>query len=143
MSDPGGAPDDREESNDGGGSTDDELVDHPIDGNAVVLATAKASVGPGRMRDLLVAAESHVADRREAYRRRYEVVHEGDGTLVFLAPEGHWADVGAELGITDREADALRRAHAEHLRRLGSVHDRREEFEHALGIREAVVVGTD
>ncbi|QLG29461.1 hypothetical protein HUG10_09325 [Halorarum halophilum] len=114
-----------------------------MDGNAVVLATAKASVGPGRMRDLLVAAASHLADRREAYRRRYEVVHDDDETLVFLVPEGHWADLGAELGTTDREADALRRAHEEHLRRLGSVHDRREEFEHALGIREAVVITTD
>lgn len=137
MSDPGGPPDD------GARPTDDEPVEHPIDGNAVVLATAKASVGPGRMRDLLVAAADHLADRRGAYRRRYEVVHEDDAALVFLAPDGHWADLGAELGISDREADALRRAHGEHLRRLGSVHDRREEFEHALGIREAVVIGTD
>lgn len=131
MTDPGGTPD------------DDGPADHPIDGNALMLATAKASVGPGRMGDLLSAAAGHLVDRREAYHRRYEVVHEGDATLVFLVPEGHWADLGAELGITDRKADALRRAHEEHLRRLGSVHDRREEFEHALGIREAVVVATD
>lgn len=152
MTDPADEPDDLPEStgqdehddshaNHQDGVQGDRPEDHPIDGNALMLATAKASVGPARMRELLVAAAERLADRREDYRRRFEAVHDGDGTLVLLTPEGHWAEVGAELGVPDREADALRRAHEEHLRRLGSRLDRREEFETALELREAVVIG--
>ena len=121
----------------------DRSGSHPIDGNAVMLATAKASVVPRRMRELLVAAGDRLAEQREDYRRRYEDVHDGDGTLVLLVPEGHWAEFGGEFGVSDREADALRRAHEEHLRRLGSRLDRREEFDRALELREAVVVATE
>ena len=60
---------------------------------------------------------------------------------VFLVPDGHWADVGFELDLPEREVDALRRAHAQQLRRIGTRTDRREELETALEIREAVVVG--
>lgn len=116
---------------------------HPIDGNALLLAAAKASVGPERLPKLLRTVAAELATRRADYGRRFEAVHERDGTLVVLVPEGHWADLGGELGIREREADALRRAHEEHLRRLGSQLDRREEFEHALELREAVVVGTE
>ena len=45
------------------------------------------------------------------------------------------------MGLEEREWKALRRAHAEHLRRLGGDIDRRREFETALELREAVVVG--
>ncbi|QLG64001.1 hypothetical protein HUG12_06330 [Halorarum salinum] len=112
-----------------------------MDGNALLLATAKASVGPERLPALLGTAAAELAARRDDYERRFEAVHERDGTLVVLVPEGHWADLGGDLGLGEREADALRRAHEEHLRRLGSQLDRREEFEHALELREAVVVG--
>jgi len=55
-------------------------------------------------------------------------------------PEGHWAEVCSDLGLPEREVDAVRRAHAQQLRRVGSKTDRREEFETALEIREAVVI---
>ena len=45
------------------------------------------------------------------------------------------------MAIDQREWKALRRAHAEHLQRLGGDLDRSEEFETALDLREAVVVG--
>jgi hypothetical protein len=61
---------------------------------------------------------------------------------VFFVEEGHWAEVGTEFGLDPREWKALRRVHAEHLKRLGSDLDRREEFETALEVREAVVIGT-
>ena len=44
------------------------------------------------------------------------------------------------MGFEEREWTALRRAHAEHLQRIGSNLDRRREFETALELREAVVV---
>ena len=45
------------------------------------------------------------------------------------------------MALDEREWEALRRAHAEHLQRLGGDIDRRREFETALELREAVVVG--
>ena len=45
------------------------------------------------------------------------------------------------MGLEEREWQALRRAHAAHLRELGDDLDRSEEFETPLGFREAVVLG--
>ena len=56
-------------------------------------------------------------------------------------PTDHWVSVGETLGLPEREIDAVRRAHAQQLKRIGSKTDRREEFETALEIREAVVIG--
>jgi hypothetical protein len=45
------------------------------------------------------------------------------------------------MALDEREWEALRRAHATHVRELGDDLDRSEEFETALGFREAVVIG--
>jgi hypothetical protein len=62
---------------------------------------------------------------------------------VFLVPRDHWGAVGERLGLAARERDAVRRAHEEQLRRVGSETGRRDEFEAALEIRSAVVIGVD
>jgi hypothetical protein len=51
--------------------------------------------------------------------------------------------VGERLGLTARECEAVRRAHEEQLRRVGTETGRREEFESALDIRSAAVVGVE
>ncbi|MFC6786430.1 hypothetical protein ACFQFH_11175 [Halobaculum halobium] len=128
---------------------------HPIDSNALMIAAATASVGPGRLPELLRVADEHLRERREEYDRSYECVddaHHADatddaggvddaGTTTYLVPDGHWGEVGDDLGLNRREADALRRAHEQHLLRLGTKRRRRREFESALELREAVVIG--
>jgi hypothetical protein len=106
----------------------------PIDPVPLRLAGAKASVSPERLPDLLRRAQADVVARLADYRRRYECVHEDDERAVFLVPTDHWREVGDRLGLRRREADAVRRAHDEQLRRL-------DEFDAALEIREAVVIG--
>lgn len=113
----------------------------PIDGNALVLAAAKASVSGERLPDLVDRVQAHLGARLPAYGRRYECVHEDGDLIVFFAEEGHWADLGGELGLDDREWQSVRRAHEEHLARLGADVDRRREFETALELREVVVIG--
>ena len=114
----------------------------PLDGQVLLLAAAKASVAPQRLPGLVDRAQAHLGPRLEEYRRTYECVAEEDDRAVFLVERDHWASVGNDLGLEEREVDALRRAHEEQLRRMGTVTDRRDEFESALDIREAVVVGT-
>lgn len=114
---------------------------HPIDGSALLIAGAKASVPVERLPDLLVAAQGHLAPQRDAYERRYELLDETPDAKTFLTEPGHWRDVGAALGWEPREADAAARAHAEQVRRRGRELGRAAEFETALEIREAVVVG--
>lgn len=114
----------------------------PLDGQVLRLAAAKASVVPRRLPQLVDRAQAHIGPRLEEYRRAYECVVEEDDRTVFLVERGHWDEVGEELGLDDREVDALRRAHEEQLRRTGTVDGRRDEFESALDIREAVVLGT-
>jgi hypothetical protein len=118
-----------------------DVPDGPLDGNAVVLAAAKASVSGERLPELVDRAQGLLAARSDRYERRYERVHEDDDGAVFLVEEGHWADLGAELDLECREWKALRRVHGEHLKQLGGTLDRRAEFETALDVREAVVIG--
>jgi hypothetical protein len=125
----------------GGDGPDDAGDDVPLDGDVLLLAGARASVSPDRLPDLVRRAQRHLAPRIGEYERSYETVDRDDGRAVFLVPTDHWAGVGEELGLEAREADALRRAHEQQLRRLGSKTGRREEFVTALEIREAVVVG--
>ncbi len=120
-----------------------DVPDGPLDGNAVVLAAAKASVSGERLPDLADRAQDLLATRRERYERRYECVYAGDDAAVFLVEEGHWADLGAELHLERREWKALRRVHGEHLKQLGGSLDRRAEFEAALDVREVVVIGAE
>lgn len=113
----------------------------PIDGDVLILASAKASVG-ARLPTLVDRAQDDLGPRLDDLRRRYETVHESTDRAVFLVERGFWADVGERLGVDGREADGLRRAHEEQLRHLGRRTGRLAEFETALEIREAVVVGT-
>lgn len=121
----------------------DSVSGDPIDGNALVLAAAKASISGERLPELVKRAQELLGTRYERYRRQYECVHEGDSSAAFFVEEGHWSDVGEELGLQTREWQALRRAHEEHLRQLGGELDRVEEFQTALDVRELVVIGTD
>ena len=113
---------------------------HPIDGGAVLIAGAKASVPLERLPPLLEAAQDHLAPRKADYERGYECVHADGDRLTFFAEPGHWRALGDELGFQPREADAIARAHAEQVRRIGQRSGRSAEFETALEIREAVVI---
>ncbi|WP_433623984.1 hypothetical protein [Halomicrococcus sp. NG-SE-24] len=114
---------------------------HPVDGQVVLLAGAKASVPLERIPDLLERVQADLGPRLDAVRRRFECVHEDGERAVFLVPDDHWRTVGDRLGFGRRERDAVRRAHEEQLLRLGRREDRREEFASALELRTAVVVG--
>lgn len=106
-----------------------------------MLASAKASVDPGTLSELLARVQADLADRLNAYRREFERVAKEDDRSVFLVPTDHWESTGDRLGLGRRETEAVARTHAEQLRRIGSDTDRREEFETALEIRQAVVIG--
>lgn len=113
----------------------------PIDGTALVKAGAVASVPLSRLPELLYRVQRHLRGRIDEYRRSYERIHADDEREAFLVEDGHWDQVGDELGLAGREADAVRRAHEAQVERFGSSEDRREEVETALEIRTAVVVG--
>ena len=119
----------------------DNVPGGPLDGNALVLAAAQASVSGERLPELVDRAQKHIEPKVEKYRREYELAHTDETQTVFFVEEGHWEAIGEELDLEAREWKALRRVHAEHLKRLGSDLGRREEFETALELREAVVVG--
>jgi len=113
----------------------------PFDGPVLLIASAKASVPPDRLPVLLRRAQTHLRDGRDRYERRFERVVSTRDRAVFLVPADHWSAVGDRLGFDRRETDAVRRTHEEQLHRLGSDLGRSEEFEAALDIRQAVVIG--
>lgn len=126
----------------GRGPTGATVSDHPIDGQVLLIAGAKASVPLDRLPELLERAQSDLAGRLDDYRREFECVHETPDRAAFLVPSDHWEALGDRLGFDRRECDAARRAHEEQVHRIGSETDRSEEFESAFEIRDAVVVGT-
>jgi hypothetical protein len=115
----------------------------PLDGTALVLAAAKASVSGERLPDLADRAQAGLGPRLPEYGRRYESPYEDEDAAVFFVEAGHWADLGEEMALEQREWQALRRAHAAHLRHLGDDLGRSEEFETALDLREVVVIGKE
>lgn len=117
-------------------------MSHPIDGQVVLLAAAKASVAGSRLPDLLERAQDELRPDLESYRRRYELATETDGLGCFFVPADHWERIGGDLALERREFRAIQRAHEEQLLRLGKHQGRREEFETALDVRSAVVIGT-
>ena len=113
----------------------------PLDGRALVLAAAKASVSGERLPDLADRAQGLLGPRLPEYGRRYERAHDDESQAAFFVESDHWANPGEKMALEEREWQALRRAHAAHLRELGDDLDRGEEFETALELREVVVIG--
>ena len=129
-----------------GGSEDGSDVDggvgsYPIGGTALVKATALASVPAARLPTLLARVQADLGPRFEEYRRRYERVAAESDREAFLVEPDHWDAVGDRIGLSDRERDAVVRAHEATVERIGSGCGRREEFETALEIRSCVVIG--
>lgn len=116
-------------------------MNHPIEGQVVLLATAKASVTGSRLAALLEDAQRLLESDLDSYHRRYELATEDDDACCFFVPPDHWDGIGNRLGLQRREHEALRRAHEEQLKRLGKHENRHDEFETALEVRSAVVLG--
>lgn len=119
------------------------MAGDPIDGQVLLLTAAKASVSPTRLPDLVDLTQAQLGPELERYRREYEQLYAGEEFEAFLVEWGHWDELGDELGFSDREQSAVRRAHEEQLLRIGRRTDREDEFETALEIREPVLVGID
>jgi hypothetical protein len=116
-------------------------ADNPIEGQVLVLTTAKASVSGERVPDLVAEARRELEPQAADLRRQYERVHADDVREIFLVPDGFWTEVGDDRGWSRREHEAVARAHAEQLLRVGRREGRESEFETALELREAVVIG--
>ncbi|MFB6282217.1 MAG: hypothetical protein ABEH40_09370 [Haloferacaceae archaeon] len=111
-----------------------------IDGAVLLLAAGKASVAPERLPDLVERAAAYLRDRAGTYRRTCERVHADGVREIYFADGDHWTAVGDDLGFDERETDAVRRSHEEQLLHVGRRTGREAEFEHALEIRQPVVV---
>jgi len=116
--------------------------DYPIDGPALVKTAALASVPAERLPSLLARVQADLGPRIDDYRRRYERIAAEPDRETFLVEPDHWEEIGERLGLTDRERDAVARAHETAVERAGPDRTSREEFETALEIRSGVVIGT-
>ena len=113
----------------------------PIDGEPMLTTAAMASVPPKRLPELLARVQSALGPRLGSYEQSFECVCDDRDRAVFLVPTDHWEAALEELDLGRRERDAVRRAHNEQLTFLASGTGRRDEFEAALEIRDAVCIG--
>ena len=116
---------------------------YPIEGTALVKTAALASVPAARVPALLARVQADLGPRIDAYRRRYERIAAEPDRETFLVEPDHWVEVADRVGLSERERDAVVRAHEAAVERIGSGSDRREEFDTALEIRSGVVIGID
>lgn len=114
---------------------------YPIEGTALVKTAALASVPAERIPELLARVQADLEPRIDDYRRRYERIATEPDRETFLVEPDHWTEIGDRLEFTDRERDAVVRAHETAVERAGSQDGRRDEFETALEIRSGVVIG--
>ncbi|AZQ14669.1 hypothetical protein [Halorubrum sp. PV6] len=119
---------------------DDDPGPYPIEGTALVKSAALASVPAGRLPELLACVQADLGPHLDDYRRRYEQIAATADREAFLVEPDHWEGVGDRLGLSDRERDAVVRAHEAAVERVGG-RERRSEFETALEIRSGVVIG--
>jgi len=115
---------------------------YPIDGTALVKTAALASVPAERLPALLARVQADLGPRIDEYRRRYERIAAESDRETFLVEPDHWEGVGARLGLSKRERDAVSRAHESAVERAGGGRTSREEFRTAREIRSGVVIGT-
>ncbi len=116
------------------------MVGEPIDGEILLLTAAKASVPPSRLPTLIELVQDHLETDIRRFRKTRECIFEDPDRVAFLTEDGFWETVGADLELTDREIDAVRRAHTEQLRRIGRQTERHDEFETALEIRDPIFI---
>lgn len=116
------------------------MADHPIEGQLLLAAGARASVPLHRVDGLVERAQGHVVANVDEYERTYERIEGTRDVDFYCVEEGFWARVGEALGFDPREADAVRRAHESQFLRDGRRLDRQSEFETTLELREIVAV---
>ncbi|EMA33565.1 hypothetical protein [Haloarcula japonica] len=115
---------------------------YPIEGQIVLLAGTRASIPLDQLPELLERAQTYLQANRETYGREYERISGPREADYVCAESGHWDSIGTELGLSDREQDAVRRAHAAQFERDGRRLDRSEEFEMTLEIRDVLAVSS-
>jgi hypothetical protein len=118
----------------------DDAIDDPIEGQILLLASAKASVTASDLPPLVRRVQAYLIEHALEYERGFERIHAEGRDRYYLVPGDHWTRIGTAVGLDDAERDAVRRAHEQQLLRRGRELDRREEFESALEIRDAVVI---
>ena len=74
------------------------MTDDPIDGDVLLLTSAKASVGT-RLPTLIEDVQADLGPKVEDLRRRYEAVLDADERVVFLVEQGFWQERGKALDI--------------------------------------------
>jgi len=116
---------------------------YPIEGQIVLLAGTQASVPLDQLPDLLGRVQTYLRANRATYDREYERISGPREADYVCAESGHWDSIGTELGLSDREQDAVRRAHVAQFERDGRRLDRSEEFETTLEIRDVLAVSSE
>ncbi|GAB3693647.1 hypothetical protein [Halorubrum pallidum] len=136
-------PEDHSDDSERTDETAESSDSYPIEGPALVTTAALASVPAARLPELLARVQADLGPRIETYRRRYERIATDSDRETFLVEPDHWSAIAARLDLSDRERDAVVRAHEAAVARVDGDGRTREEFETALEIRSGVVIGTE
>jgi len=110
---------------------------HPLP----AAACEGADVDPETLDALLGRVADYFRGKERALERQYERAIDACDGVVLFADADFWERTGTALGFTEGEITAVKRAHEATLLLAGDHADRLGEFETALDVRTAVVLG--
>jgi len=117
--------------------------DVPFDAAVLQQVAGGDGVDPRTLPELLGRVEAHLTESRASLRRRFESPYSDDRRELFFVPPDYWEGVASTLSLTPQEALTVRQTHERQLLRIGAETRRGSEFDAALDIRTAVVVGRE
>ncbi|GAB7012075.1 hypothetical protein [Halolamina salina] len=115
----------------------------PFDAAVLQQVAGGEGVDPRTLPELLGRVEAHLTDSRASLRRQFESPYSDDRRELFFVPPDYWEGVASALSLTPQEELTVRQAHERQLLRIGAETRRGSEFDAALDIRTAVVVGRE
>ncbi|WP_435119018.1 hypothetical protein [Halolamina sp. C58] len=115
----------------------------PFDAAVLQQVAGSDGVDPRTLPELLGRVEAHLTGSRASLRRQFESPYSDESRELFFVPPDYWEGVASTLSLTPQEALTVRQAHERQLLRIGAETRRGAEFDAALDIRTAVVVGRE
>ncbi|WP_082224676.1 hypothetical protein [Halolamina rubra] len=115
----------------------------PFDATVLQQVAHGDGIPPRELPELLGRVDAHLIDSRESLRRRFESPYSDERRELFFVPPDYWDGVASVLSLSPVEKRSVQQAHERQLLRIGAETRRGSEFDAALDIRTAVVVGRE
>ena len=115
----------------------------PFDATVLQQVAHGDGIPPRELPELLGRVDAHLTDSLASLQRRFESPYSDERRTLFFVPPDYWEGLASVLQLSPDEQRAVQQVHERQLLRIGAETRRGSEFDAALDIRTAVVVGLE